>query len=413
MLKRIATLLLGIGLIGVGILLFIAPERITVVQIFIRFWPLFLLLAGLVRTAGYLIDRHPASPVGGLMITAIGAVLLASNLHGERSFLQTFLQIAGNHWFWLLLAFVLGRVMRQYMHRIEDGPRPQAFSTGAIVLMVLIAGGGLTANYLAKRGQVINDINASVSSYLMSSNHLIDDEQPQIFALLPDTQLFINNFRGDVELRVTPQSQATVKLHKNIYAAGNEAAVRIAKSISLQINSEGGKYQISVNAPGVNEKFTTTMVIELPHENIPAGVEVLAEDGDVSIENLKGGVTINAARDIKVRNFRGPLNVRTQRGAISLETDEKISADIRAVSENGRIQVTLPEDSKFRLDAASNNGRIRLDGFEQISYQRHERSLVEGFNIGMNAPLVNLRSDKGKIRLQSSGLALAASGDDN
>ncbi|MCI0661649.1 MAG: DUF4097 domain-containing protein [Acidobacteria bacterium] len=409
MLKRIATLLLGIGLIGLGILLFVAPERITVVQIFSRYWPLFLLLAGLVRVTGYLIDRHPTSPVGGMMITAIGAVLLASNLRGEHSFLQ----IAGNHWFWLLLALVIGRVMRQYLHHIEDGPRPRAFSPGAIVFMLLIIGGGLTANYLAQRSQVINEINVSVSNYLLSSSHSIADEQPQTIALLPDTQLFITNFRGDVELRATSQSQATAKLLKNIHAADDEAAAQISRNISLQINAAGGKYQISVKAPGVQEKFTTTIVIELPQEKVPAGVEVLAEDGDVSIEDIKGALTIKAARDIKVRNFRGPLNVRTERGAIDLETDEKISADIRAVSENGKIKVTLPEDARFRLDAASNDGRIRLYGFDQLNYQRHEKSVVEGFNIGINAPLVNLRSGKGRIRLQSSGLALAASGEDN
>jgi Putative adhesin len=409
MLKRIATLLLGIGLIGLGILLFIAPERVTVVQIFMRFWPLFLLLAGLVRVAGFLIDRHPTSPVGGMMITAIGAVLLASNLRNEHSLLQ----IVGNHWFWLLLALVMGKVMRQYLHRIEDGPRPYAFSPVTIVFMLLIVCGGLTANYLAKRSQVLNDINASVNNYLMSSNHLIEDDRPQTFVLFPDTHLFLSNFRGDVEVKVRPQSQAMVKLQKNIYAAGDEAAARIAKSIYLQINSEGGKDQISVNAPGVQEKFTTTMIIELPQENLPAGVEVLAEDGEVTVADFKGALTINAARDIKVRNFRGPLNVRTERGAINLETDEKISADIRAVSENGKIQVTIPEDSKFRLDAATKSGRIRLDGFDQIIYQRTGKLMVEGFNIDMNAPVVNLRSDKGRIRLQSSGLALAAAGEDN
>jgi Putative adhesin len=408
MLKRIATLLFGIGLIGLGILLFIAPERVTVVQIFIRYWPLFLLLAGLVRVAGYLIDRHPTSPVGGMMITAIGAVLLASNLRDEHSLLR----IVGNYWFWLLLALVIGRVMRQYLHRIEDGPRPYAFSPVTILLMLLIVGGGLTANYLAKRGQVLNEINASVNNYLMSSNHLIEDDRPQTFALLPNTHLLLSNFRGDVEVKVRPQSQAMVKLRKNIYVAGDEAAARIARSISLQIYSEGGKYQISVNALGVQEKFTTTMIIELPEENLPAGVEVLAE-GEVTIADLKGPLTINAARDIKVRNFRGPLDVRTERGAIDLETDEKISAEIRAVSENGKIQVTIPEDSKFRLNAATKNGRIRLDGFDQIIYQRSEKLMVEGFNIEMNAPLVNLRSDKGRIRLQSSGLALAAAGEDN
>jgi len=344
-----------------------------------------------------------------MMITAIGGVLLTSNLRGEHSFLQ----IIGNHWFWLLLALVIGRVMSQYLHHIEDGPRPRAFSPAAIVFMLLIVGGGLTANYLAKRDQIVYRINASVSHYFKSRDYSIADEQPQTFVLLPDTQLFINNFSGDVELSVRPQSQVTVKLNKIIHADGDEAAARIARGIGLQIDSEGGKYLISVNAPGINEKFSTTMIIELPEEMFPSAVEVMAENGDVSIDDLKSALTIKAAHDITVRNFRGPLNVRTERGAIHLETDEKITADLNAVSETGKIIVTLPEDSKFRLDAVSSNGRVKLDGFEQINYLRHEKSMVECFNIGMNGPMINLRSDRGRIRLQSSGLALAASGEDN
>src|SRR4249920_1790755 len=138
MLKRLATLLLGIGLIGLGVLFFLAPERLLVVQLLMRFWPAFLILAGIVRVAGYLIDRHPRSPVGGIMLAAVGGILLSANLLSHTSFLQ----ILGNYWFWILLAFITGRVLKQYTYRVEDGVRCNAFSPGSIVVMLLITGGG-------------------------------------------------------------------------------------------------------------------------------------------------------------------------------------------------------------------------------------------------------------------------------
>lgn len=155
MLKRVATLLLGIGLIGLGVLVFLAPEQAFVVRALVRYWPVFLLLAGVVRVAGHLIDRHPRSPVGGLMLTAIGGILLAANLRGEHSLLQ----LLGQYWFWLLLAFIAGRVLRQYTQRPTDRARPRAFSFGAVVLMILLIGGGLTANFLTKHGQYLNRLN--------------------------------------------------------------------------------------------------------------------------------------------------------------------------------------------------------------------------------------------------------------
>jgi FtsH-binding integral membrane protein len=160
MLKRTTTLLLGIGLIGLGVLFFVAPERVFAIQLLARLWPLFLVLAGLVRVAGYLIDHHPRSPVGGMILAAVGGILLAANLRGEQSPVQ----IIGYYWFWLLLALILGRVLQQYTHRPQDGPRPYAFSPWAIALMLIIIIGGLTANHLAKKSLYVNGLNLSISN---------------------------------------------------------------------------------------------------------------------------------------------------------------------------------------------------------------------------------------------------------
>src|SRR5215475_11391119 len=147
--KRIATLLFGIGLIVIGVLFFIAPEQSIAVRWLMLLWPVALILAGLVRVAGYLIDRHPRSPAGGLMIAAIGGIRLSANLLHHNSLIL----ILGKYWFWILLAFVAGRLLKQYTHRIEDGARPNAFSPGAIVVMILIVGAGLAASFAAKNGQ--------------------------------------------------------------------------------------------------------------------------------------------------------------------------------------------------------------------------------------------------------------------
>src|SRR5215831_17584537 len=102
--KRIATLLLGIGA-----LFFIAPEQGFAVRWLMLLWPVALILAGLVRVAGYLIDRHPRSPAGGMMITAIGGVLLSANLLHHNSLIL----ILSKYWFWILLAFIAGRLLKQ------------------------------------------------------------------------------------------------------------------------------------------------------------------------------------------------------------------------------------------------------------------------------------------------------------
>src|SRR5262245_30978468 len=147
--RRFATLLLGIGLIVIGALFFVAPEQAFAFRWLMWLWPVALILAGLVRVAGYLIDRHPRSPAGGVMIVAAGGILLSANPLGQISLIP----FLSKYWFWILLAFIAGRLLKQYTHRIEDGPRPNTFSPGAIVVMILIVCAGLAASFAAKTGQ--------------------------------------------------------------------------------------------------------------------------------------------------------------------------------------------------------------------------------------------------------------------
>jgi len=575
MYKRFATLLLGIGLIVIGALFFVAREQSLAVQWLMLLWPVALILAGMVRVAGYLIDRHPQSPAGGMMITAIGGVLLSANLLGHNSLIL----ILGKYWFWILLAFIGGRLLKQYTHRIEDGLRPNTFSPGAIVVMVLIVAAGLAAFLAAKNGQGglnlrLGDL--SVGDYVFGDPISVEDEIPQSFAIAPNSRLFINNANGDIEINAAPQSQATARLIRRIRAGSEEEARGVAKNISLQITSNGVGYQFNVAAPGVRQDFGVSIVVTLP-QNLPAGVEinnalgvvkltglegahvirgceraeisrntggvtvenprgavelsdirgpvyltntrqavnlraingpvsldvkggavslghssgplqlqvtdaqveitevgddasatarlvnieqarnsrirlreikgavaikaerspveaeeiagdfkvdsssdrvrvngisgvlwVKSKNGAVEVEEVRGLTTIEATRDVTVRDFRGPLSVTSREGAIDLETSEKLNGDLTVSNDRGRIRVSLPKDGGFRLEANAGSGRVTAQGFDDHEWAREERSYVAGYNISASSPMVSLRSSRGEIQLRSSGLATAS-----
>jgi DUF4097 and DUF4098 domain-containing protein YvlB len=576
--KRIATLLLGIGLIVIGSLFFIAPEQAFAVRWLMRLWPVALILAGLVRIAGYLIDRHPRSPAGGMMLTAIGGILLSANLLGHNSIVL----ILGKYWFWILLAFIAGRLLKQYTHRIEDGLRPNTFSPGAIVVMILIVGVGLIAGFAAKNPAGGFNFNLrlgglGVGDYVFGDQIPVEDEIPQSFAIAPNSRLFINNAKGDIEINSAPQSQATARLIRRLRAASVEEAQKVAKNINLQIISTGVGYQFNVAADGVEQDFGVSIIVTLP-QNLQAGVEInnalgvvkisglqgvhvirgceraeisrnfgavtienprgavelseiqgpvsllntrqavnlraingpvtldvnggnvslenssgplqlrateaqiditeigngastsarvvdieqarssriklqeikgsvaikaersrveaqeisgnfkldsssdrvrvvridgelsiKSENGSIEVEEIRGMATIDATRDVTVRNFRGPLTVLSQEGAINLETSEKLNGNISVVGKQGKIRVSLPKDSSFRLDANAGEGRVKAkDGFDGAEWNRQERSYVTGYNITADSPLVSLRLNRGEIQLRSSGLAMAS-----
>ena len=579
MLKRIGTLLLGIGLIVIGVLFFFAPEQAFAVRWLMRLWPVALILAGLVRVSGYLIDRHPRSPVGGMMIAAIGGILLSANLLEHNSLVL----ILGKYWFWILLAFIAGRLLKQYTRRIEDGPRANAFSPGAIVVMVLIVGVGLAANFAARNGAGGLGLRIGDMAYVFGNQISIEDEAPQSFAVAPNSRLLINNANGDIEVNSAPQAQATARLIRRIRAANDEEARKIAKNINLQIAPTGAGYQLNVASNGVEHDFGVSIIVTLP-QNLTAGVEInnalgvvklaglqgdhvirgceraeinrnaggvtvenprgaieinevqgqvyltntrnainlraingpvtldvksgavslshssgpiqlraadaqieitevgndvaalakqrvvsieeargsriklqeikgavainaehsrveaqeitgdftvdsssdrvrvnkingvlqiKSENGEVEVEGVRGPTTIDANRDVTVRNFRGSLSVTTRQGEIKLETSEKLNGDLKAVNDRGGIRVSIPEDSAFRLDANAVAGRVKVRGFDDKEWSREEKSYVTGYNITASSPQVSLRSNHGAIQLQSKGLAMASHDNDD
>lgn len=451
MFKRFVTFLFGIGLSVLGVLFFIEQERHFVAQLLTVFWPLFLIIAGLVRISGYFIDRHPHSPLGGMITVALGGILLAANLRGEHSIFRIF----GDYWFWLLLALISGRILRQYTHRLDEGPRTAAFSPASIILMMLIAGSGLGANYLVRKTQPLP--NLAVASFVFGKELAIDDP-PQTFPLSRDSRVIIEGAQGNIEISGANQPQASVQIIKKIRAFNEEDARRAVQDIHLQISRDGEQIRISV-PPGLPQDIGAAIVLLLP-QNADTAVEVnncigkvklsglrgnhIIRNGDdievndftgnlrienpggevelkrihgslnltgargdsVSLDDIEGPASVEARGDVTVLNFLDALNVRSENGTIKLSTNERIAAEIRATNERGRIQVFIPDDSGFRLDALSNHGGVRVRGFNQLTVQRQERANVLGYNAPTSGPNVVLRANS-DILVQSSGLVAA------
>lgn len=576
--RRIATLLLGVGLIIIGALFFIAPEQAFALRWLMRLWPVGLILAGMVRVAGYLIDRRPCSPVGGTMFIATGGILLSANLLGHHSLTL----VLSRYWFWFLLAYVLGRLLRQYTYRIEDGFRPKAFSVGAIMFMVLIVGAGLAASYSIRRhngrGIDLRLNNLNVGDYVFGNKIPVEDEVPQSFALAPDSRLIINNVnnaKGDIEINSAPQPVATAKLIRHIRAADVDTAKSIGKNIILQIVPISVGYQVNIAGADVDTDFDASIVITLP-QNLKANIEIsnalggvklsglqglqvihgcerveisrnaggvtianargavelsdiqgaveltnlrraanlksikgpiilevkggsvnlerssgpfqlTASDAQIAIANLgdesstkapsvdiqeahnsriklqsingavsiiadhthieagkingdfkvessgdrlnatqingalsinsAGGVvavkdingpaTIEARSDVSVRNFRGPLKISSRDGKIDIETPEQLYNEVSAVSDHGKILVSIPKDVGFRLDAKVDFGKVNIRGFDDADWESQDRSHLSGYNISSSAPLISLHSSK-DIFLQSTGTVMAS-----
>lgn len=569
-------MLLGLSLAGLGVYILLAPAGSWGAGLTATYWPLFLALAGVVRVIGYLIDRRPRSPVGGLLLTALGAIIFSANLLGHHSILVAL----SKYWFWFLLAFIAGRLMKQYLYRSSDGGRaPRAFAPAAVIAMILIAATGLAADYAVKHGREslfqLRGLSGlerfgKVGEYLFQDVITVDDPI-QNFDLVSGARLSIEKFKGSIEISNSLLPQATARISKAVRAANQEEAVGKVKTVALKVLPEGRDYRFTLDSIQTDEDLKVKLLISLPQQiaanleiDSPAGsvkisdltgdhlirnadqieiarnagtVRIESPRGDVSLEQIKNSVTItkargrvslqdiagpvqldlsgdeltaenlngpltmraadakirlqniglhaetsrsavqltdlqncrielddvvgrveikgqrnrieanrikgefvisnteeriharrvegslrinaengavaveemlgsariDATRDVKVDDFTGPLVVHTTNGSIRLATEKKIQEELSAQCDRGRISVSLPSNSPFRLEAGAAGGRVRFSGFGEFISQRTEKSSIQGYNLNEASPLVSLRAGAGNIQFRSSG----------
>ena len=424
MLKRLAILLLGIGLIGLGVLLFVAPGSHVSLQWLAKLWPIFLILAGLVQVAGHLIDRHPRSPVGGMMIAAVGGILLAANLRGDHSLLLLF----GQYWFWLLLAFIIGRVLRQYTHQTYQatiGTRPKAFSAGAIFVMILLVGGGLASNFLAKHNNYLNGVELKLGRLgLFGSEFEVNASEQMPLTLSSASRLVISGFKGDIEVSATEGFQPTAQLIARIRTNNKDEASQVARNIHLQITPAGKNLQFGITAEGVQNDYSGRLIISLPTTQI-AGIDIARPTGSVKLNGIRGDqliqdtdrieirnntgqVTIENARsvelgqiygEVSVTGARGNLEMRAIKGAITIEsrggnvTIEQCSGPVQARVRDAHLTINELANNDLTKESSRpvnqpilkltdiSNTRISLQEIKGAVSINAERSRIEAENV--------------------------------
>jgi hypothetical protein len=249
-----------------------------------------------------------------------------------------------------------------------------------------------------RRNVSLREVNGVIMLYVNGGNVNLDNSTGPVHLEAADARVEMSEIGDD---SLASQHQPVIYIES---ARSSPIKLREIKG-AVAINAERSR----IEAEEIAGDLTVDSSAERVRVNrIDGSLRVKANDGAVEIEEVKGSATIDATRDVTVRNFRGQLNVTSRSGAIKLEASEKLVADVKAVNDRGKINVSIPEDSGFRLDANAGKGRVRVSGLDRVVLSREDRSYKIGYNVSESAPLVSLRSGGGEIQLHSSGLALAS-----
>jgi DUF4097 and DUF4098 domain-containing protein YvlB len=354
--KSSGLLIPGLLILGAGLALVAAHSMAGIAISILRFWPLFLVLAGFVRTVGFVVGRRPRSPVGGALLIAIGAMLLFGILESGL----TPLQVYARYWPVLLVLVAAVHLVRFYSHRPWDSRPPKLLGPLGIITILLLISTGIAAHVVSERNPNV----LSVSSLPALLHGLPAGSSPKSFSFtdspyeaasaLPISAIKIGNKFGDVRV-VGGGSSVRATLTKSVRAWNETDAKVLSDGLKLVVNktSDGGKDSFSIDTDWQNSDPPASGSLDI---QVPDGSPLYLDgiDGAVSASKTSGPLSvIGRGAAVVLEQITGDITAALQ------------SADFRAASIDGNLKITGGKQVNVNgvsgdLDISANQGDLDL-----------------------------------------------------
>ncbi|MDP9268025.1 MAG: DUF4097 family beta strand repeat-containing protein [Acidobacteriota bacterium] len=129
--------------------------------------------------------------------------------------------------------------------------------------------------------------------------------------------------------------------------------------------------------------------------------EMRMESGDLHVSSMNGPVTLRTrSKDVHFDALTGDLTLDDSNGEVEVHVKAPVG-NIDINDRNGQVRITLPEKAAFSLDAETRNGEIRSD-FSEVKIENvHDINHASG-RVGTGGGTVRLRTEHGDIEIRKS-----------
>ena len=127
--------------------------------------------------------------------------------------------------------------------------------------------------------------------------------------------------------------------------------------------------------------------------------EISMGHGDIRATALAGPVKLDTrSNEVLFEEVSGAVEVQDRNGLVSIRPKAPLG-NIDVNNERGGIEIELPQETGFRLDAESRDGTIDVNDFS-ISVDNQRRNATARATIGKGGPDIRLRTDRGTIQIR-------------
>ena len=182
----------------------------------------------------------------------------------------------------------------------------------------------------------------------------------------------------------------------------------------LEISGRGGDIELEniAGAVAVNGEFSGSIKLQ----NVARPVRYKSSQTELSLEKLPGRMemdrgmllvndvvgpfrlTVNS-KDVRLEEFTKEVQITSRRGDIELRTGRLPLADIRAESRSGNIELALPPNARFNLQAQAKNGRAENDFGDAVKIEDRGRTAEMSSTAAGKGPgaQIQLSTERGNI----------------
>jgi|HubBroStandDraft_1064217.scaffolds.fasta_scaffold00165_4 DUF4097 and DUF4098 domain-containing protein YvlB len=278
--------------------------------------------------------RPRRSFAGPFVLIVLGVVFLAGNLHmlswGRLGTLFAH--------YWPVLLILWGLIkLAEYQQAQRDGLPHRGIGAGGVILVIFLVVCGLSATQFVNHwGELRDNLNIDDGDFdnIFGETYNFDDHLDQD---LPAgaTSLRVNDDHGAVRVSASDDNKITVVVRKRVGAESQRDADRFNAETKPTITTSGGMLTLEAKTQAGDHAVQSDLDISIPRK---MEVHVISRRGDVSVTGRDGAIDItNQHGDVSVEDVTGSVKLNLEHSSAKVE---QITGDVHISGRLNDVSVT-------------------------------------------------------------------------
>jgi len=439
-------------IVGVLFLLRNFGYSLPLLHDFVRFWPLLLVLIGLVRLAEFFAARSAGRPVphmgGGsiflLIILITVGVGLTVAFHGRDQINwgslrdnvdvdDDFMHLFGNEYSFdgeLTQPMTAGGVVRVdcergnvtinnwdqpqvkvvYHKRLFAGSQNEANSTNQATTPLIQVQGNSVEVQGNTEAAGSKGVAADLDVYVpLKANVELTVRHGDISATQRTGDVRVNSQHGDVTLDQVAGNINVTTHHGSLHVSNVTGGVTADGRLDdLVLDTVTGPVLVTADIFGDTrlsklQKGVTIRTSRTELQLAQLDGDMTMDSGDLQGDGWLGPVSISTkAKDVSLRNLKGDVHITDDHGDISLESGSAAGlGNMDLTTHHGDVHLRLPSKSNFQYQVVTRHGEISSD-FEGVHSESHTGSASAAGTVGKGGVKVSVTSDTGDVQISKT-----------